>query len=206
MTKKHLPSLNDMNEISSNISIEEDADRLKDLINLFNLNIKKKEILRKNTLSELQDQTINQIQKRIENRPEEFTNKELVDYMKTFSDLLDKNTSLVDEDLNTIQLNNANEVNINIGTEYLSRDSRQRISSVVSDILNTINKEKQNDDIIDVEVTTKEEMEESSDVERPLEEESSGNRARIHRKSLSPKDNTRTNMNRRSKYPKRRIR
>ena len=204
--KDKLPSLKNIKDISTGIENEEDVEKLKNLINLFNLNIKKKEILRKNTLSELQDQTINQIQKRIENRPEEFTNKELVDYMKTFSDLLDKNTSLIDDDLNTIQLNNASEVNINIGTEYLSRDSRQRISSVVSDILNTINKQKQNEDIIDVEVKTKEEMEESSDVERPLEEESSGNRARIHRKSLSPKDNTRTNMNRRSKYPKRRIR
>lgn len=202
----NLPSLKDMESISTGIETEEDVDKLKNLINLFNLNIKKKEILRKETLSELQDQTINQIQKRIENRPEEFTNKELVDYMKTFSDLLDKNTSLIDDDLNTIQLNNASEVNINIGTEYLSRDSRQRISSVVSDILNSINKEQQNEDIIDVEVKTEEEMEESSDVERTPEEESSGNRAGIHRKSLSPKNNTRTNMNRRSKYPKRRIR
>lgn len=202
----NLPSLKDMESISTGIETEEDVDKLKNLINLFNLNIKKKEILRKETLSELQDQTINQIQKRIENRPDEFTNKELVDYMKTFSELLDKNTSLVDDDLNTIQLNNASEVNINIGTEYLSRDSRQRISSVVSDILNSINKEQQNENIIDVEVTTKKEMEEISDVERTSEEESSGNRARIHRKSLSPKNNTRINMNRRSKYPKRRIR
>ena len=204
--KDNLPSLKDMDSISTGIEIEEDVEKLKTLINLFNVNIKKKEILRKETLSDLQDKVIDQIQQRIDKRPDEFTNKELSDYMKTFSDMLDKNTSLVDDDLNTIQLNNASEVNINIGTAYLSRDSRQRISSVVSDILNTINKEKQNENIIDVEVTTKEEMEEISDVERTSEEESSRNRAGIHRKSLSPKNNTRTNMNRRSKYPKRRIR
>ena len=158
MSKDNLPSLNEYNKIYDGINKEEDIDKLKNLIDLFNVNIKKKEILRKQTLSQLQDKVLYQVQRRIENNPEEFTNKELNDFMKTFSDMLDRDATLIDDDINAIQLNSPQEVNININNEikYLDKDSRHRIANAVSNILNSIKEPSEEDEesnIIDVPVT-----------------------------------------------------
>ena len=55
-----------VDELEQKLVDETDIDELKNIINLFNLNIKKKDILRTSKLSDLQDKETEQIEKRIE--------------------------------------------------------------------------------------------------------------------------------------------
>lgn len=148
-----------LEELKDKISNETDIEQLKQVVNLFNLNIKKKEILRKGVISELQDKAIDQISERITKHGHEFSNKDLLDYTKTFKDLLDKNDSLDEDSITSIQFN-PTQININVEDNELNSESRQKVADAVKAIL----KRTQNENVVDVEVkTTNEEVEDEED-------------------------------------------
>ena len=55
-----------VDELEQKLVDETDIDELKNIINIFNLNIKKKDILRTSKLSDLQDRVTEQIGQRLE--------------------------------------------------------------------------------------------------------------------------------------------
>ena len=113
---------------------ETDMDSLNDMIKLFNLNLKKRNLIRSSKLSEVQDKVVEQIASRVEDRPDNFSNDDLLKYYKTIQDTLNKADMSLDQmEVPTIQVNQQ----INVGTNEFDRDSRKRILDTVNQILKT---------------------------------------------------------------------
>ena len=111
---------------------ETDIDDLNDIIKLFNVNLKKRNLIRSSKLSEVQDKVVEQIASRVEDRPDNFSNDDLLKYYKTIQDTLNKaDMSLEQMDVPTIQVNQQ----INVGTDEFDRESRKRILDTVNQIL-----------------------------------------------------------------------
>ena len=115
---------------------ETDPTKLRQLIDIFNLNIRKKDIIRATKLSALQDRVVNEMSERIINHSDNFSNKDLLDYFKTIQDTQNKTDTSIDNvniPIPTIQINH-NEVNMN-SDSVLSRESKNKVSQTVQKIL-----------------------------------------------------------------------
>ena len=129
-------------EMINSIMMEDDIDDLKDIVKLFNLNMKKRDLIRTSKLSEVQDKVVEQIAARVEDRPDNFSNDDLLKYYKTIQDTIAKtDTSLDKMETPSIQVNQQ----INVGTNEFDRESRKRILDTVQQILQASH------DVIDVE-------------------------------------------------------
>lgn len=137
MMEKQLPTLDSpIEDLENQLLQESDVENIKTIIDLFNVNIQKKNIIRTNKLNELQDKVYNQINERISNNADTFSNKDLLDYFKTIQETINK-SDISSEQLTIPQIQlNQNNVNFNIGTE-LNRDSRQKITEVIKNLLDT---------------------------------------------------------------------
>ena len=146
-----------MDEINDLILHETDLEQFNRIKSLFDLNIKKKELLRLSKLNELQDLTVDEISRRLENKPGEFNNKDLIEYFKIIQDTINKsNTSLDDIDISSIKVIQ-NQLNINVNDEnQLSRESKNKVINAVKAILNKAN----NENFIDIEKVESENIDE----------------------------------------------
>ena len=143
---KLLPSLNSSDEeLEKQLLEETDVENIKAIIDIFNLNIKRKDIIRTNKLNELQDRIYNLIDDRLINNPETFGNKTLLEYFKTVQETINK-SDISSENVVTpkIQLNQ-NNLNINMG-HTLNRDSRQNVLDAIKSIINNNQNVIQEDD------------------------------------------------------------
>lgn len=124
--------------IEQKILKEENPDELQDLIDLFNLNMKKKDIVRSARLSEVQDKIVDQMSKRVETRPDEFSNADLLNYHKTVQETLSKSDNTLDNvKVPSIQINQQFNVN-NADTDSFDKESRERILNTVNEILDEL--------------------------------------------------------------------
>lgn len=134
--KRELPTLKTPEEELEIQLLEEDnIDNIKAIIDLFNINIKKKNIIRTSKLNELQDKVYEQIDNRITLNADTFSNRELLEYFKVMQETINK--SEIDSEQVTapnIQVNQ-NNLNINMNSE-LNRESRQKITDAIKSILN----------------------------------------------------------------------
>lgn len=119
-----------------------DPNDLKDLTQLFNFNQAKKNLLRLQKLSVLNDDVVSKIERRLLERPDNFSNKDLLDYLQVINNVLDKQSKsqddVLDKPMITYQQNN--QVNVNIAND-LTRESRDKITDLISEILNSGNLE-----------------------------------------------------------------
>lgn len=119
-----------------------DPNDLKDLTQLFNFNQAKKNLLRLQKLSILNDGVVSKIERRLLERPDDFSNRELLDYLQVINSVLDKQSKsqddVLDKPMITYQQNN--QVNVNIAND-LTRESRDKITNLISEILNAGNLE-----------------------------------------------------------------
>lgn len=113
---------------------ETDPTELERIINMFNLNLKKKNIIRASKLSAVQDGVVAQMAKRVDLIPDAFSHKDLLDYHKSIQDTLTKNSNAMEDiDIPKIQINQQlnidnNEINFNVA-------SRKKIIDVVNSML-----------------------------------------------------------------------
>lgn len=152
-------------DILNQIITSTDANKTKDLTCLFNENQNKKTMLRMNKMSDLLDVITDQAMTRFTARPDEISNKELLDSMKVVSDLIEKGNKQINTQAEAplIQINQQNnEVNMGDTKGGLNRESRERVKNTVNDLLASLgltgmpNANKQPEpiaeDIIDIEV------------------------------------------------------
>ena len=135
-----------LDKINSVTSTEE----LKEVANLFNLNITKKELARGMLQDELLDLVLQQAGERLKKRPGELSTKDLLDYMTAFQNNLARTSSYVDkvENAPTIQVNNDNKkVNVTINT--LSRDSSDNILEALNQMLQSIGEGQSLENLVD---------------------------------------------------------
>lgn len=129
---------NTSNELVSKILAENDSKQIKDLTSLFNLNIKKKNVLRLLKLNDLLDNVNDTVIERVNKRSDELTMKELIDILTTTQSIIEKTNKTIEginED-NFIQLNQQNlNINLNNNTADIDEESRKKILDVVNNIL-----------------------------------------------------------------------
>ena len=120
---------------------ETDEQKVRDLTHLFNANQNKKTMARVNKLSDLLDTITDQALARFTARPDEISNKELFDGLKTVQDLIERGQKQVSGAGETplIQINQQNnEVNVGNTQSNLNRDSRERVKAAVLGLLDSI--------------------------------------------------------------------
>lgn len=124
-----------LNSVTESIVEEENLDKLKELMHIFNLNQAKKNALRVLKLNNLLDKVQDSMIDRFDKRPGEFSNTDLINYMNTVQSAIDranKSLNLIDESP-AITLNQVN-VNVNEDT-VLSRESREKITNAINALL-----------------------------------------------------------------------
>ncbi len=139
-------------DIVSKIVEEQDSDKLKDLVNLFNVNQSKKNIVRAEVFSRLLDKISLQMVERFDKKPGEFSNKDLLEYLTAVRTAIDK-TDILPENMNIPIIQNNTQVNVNIDNNELNRESKERIANAVTSILARL---KANNDVIDISDDVKE--------------------------------------------------
>lgn len=116
---------------------EQDPEKAKRIVNLFNLNIAKKNALRLNSINELLDTLLEQVGTRLEKCPDEFSNKDLIDYLNALYNAAEKSNKAVNSinELPAITINQQNNIIVD-PISSLSIDSRRKILDVMSALLN----------------------------------------------------------------------
>ena len=159
-------SLNDESKaIIDQIITETDEQKVRDLTHLFNANQNKKTMARVNKLSDLLDTITDQALERFTARPDEISNKELFDGLKTVQDLIERGQKQVSGAGETplIQINQQNnEVNVGNTTSSLNRDSRERVKAAVIGLLDSITNKQtvraEAEDIVTIDATEGDEV------------------------------------------------
>ena len=121
------------------LTSEKDKQKIQALEQQFNDIQYKKQLARISKLSDVQDMLTNQFYQRISQRPDEISNKEMLDGMKVVQDLIEKNQKRSEVAEEIPQLIQINQTEVNVGNS-LNRDSRERVKNAVLDILENINK------------------------------------------------------------------
>ena len=145
----------EVTELANQVLQETDVDKTKDLIALFNWNLSKKNVSRLLKLNNLYDAVSDQMVTRFATRSDQFTNSDLLDYLKTVQGAIDtsaKNLSQAEEAPPTIVHNNT-QINVNV-VDSFDRDAKERILAAITETINNAkNVNKNNDDVIEVEAT-----------------------------------------------------
>ena len=139
-------------DLVNSIQEETDPNKAQDLIALFNWNISKKNIARIHKLNNLYDSVTDQMALRFETKPDQFSNDDLINYMKTVQGAIDsssKNLSAIEEPPPQIIQNNT-QINVNVMDNF-DREARARILAAVQA---TLAAAQENPELIDYEDKT----------------------------------------------------
>lgn len=148
---------NELAVLEKQLIKEENLDEINEIVDLFNINLQKKNIIRSAKLSDVQDNVVNQIAERFDKKADEFSNEDLIKYYKVIQDTLTKtDTTMENVKAPSIQINQQ----INVDNMQFDAESRKRILGAVNDILNSENViEQPKEKITDVDITQESESE-----------------------------------------------
>ena len=108
-------------------------DEVNEIVEMFNVDLQKKNIIRSAKLSEVQDKVVDQMLLRLEERADNFSNDDLIKYHKIVNETLTKTDTTMDNiKTPTIQINQQ----VNVDSMTFDTDSRKRILAAVHDIIN----------------------------------------------------------------------
>lgn len=131
---------NKVESIANQIVKEDDYKKVRDLTDIFNLMQAKKNALRILKLTGLLDKIDDQIIKRFEMSPDNFSNKDLLDYLQIIQTTITKaNENLNNtKEISITPIQQNNQVNINI-INQLDRESRDKVADTVKFLLKQMN-------------------------------------------------------------------
>lgn len=124
------------------LTLEKDKQKMQAIEQQFNEIQRKKQLARISKLSDVQDMLTDQFYQRISQRPDEISNKEMLDGMKVVQDLMEKNQKHAEVAEEIPQLIQINQTEVNVGSN-LNRDSRERVKNAVLGLLSSINNAQQ---------------------------------------------------------------
>ena len=149
------------------IIAESDIEKTKDLTHLFNINQNKKTMIRIDKLSGLQDHLVDQFARRIAERPDEISNKELMDGIRIVQDIIERGQKQVEGVNQTplIQFNQQNNsVNLGDSSTQLNKESRDRVKNAVLSLLSGLSKPLPNETVdTSIEISESEEVGDETD-------------------------------------------
>ena len=118
--------------LASQVLAESDPEKAKQLIALFNWNISKKNTARILKMNDLYDEVTDQMILRFKTKADQFSNSDLLDYMKAVQGAIDtstKNLSQVEEPPTIVHQTNT-QINVNV-VDTFDRDSKDRILAAI---------------------------------------------------------------------------
>ena len=118
--------------LASQVLEESDPEKAKQLIALFNWNISKKNTARILKMNDLYDEVTDQMVLRFKTKADQFSNSDLLDYMKAVQGAIDtstKNLSQVEEPPTIVHQTNT-QINVNVVGTF-DRDSKDRILAAI---------------------------------------------------------------------------
>lgn len=121
-----------INNLANQILEEQDPEKAKDLISLFNWNISKKNTSRILKLNALYDDVTDQMVLRFKTKADQFSNSDVLDYMKAVQGAIDtstKNLSQIEDPPTILQQNNT-QINVNV-VDTFDRDAKERILAAI---------------------------------------------------------------------------
>ena len=149
------------------IIAESDIEKTKDLTHLFNINQNKKTMIRIDKLRGLQDHLVDQFARRIAERPDEISNKELMDGIRIVQDIIERGQKQVEGVAQTplIQFNQQNNsVNLGDSSTQLNKESRDRVKNAVLSLLSGLSKPLPNETVdTSIEISESEEVGDETD-------------------------------------------
>ena len=132
MTEKK-NELSTIDDLETRLMDEDNLDEINKIVEMFNVNLQKKNIIRSAKLSDVQDKVVQQMTDRFENRADSFSNDDLIKYHKIIQDTLTKTDTTMDNvKTPTIQINQQ----VNVDNITFNSESRKRILEAVNNILN----------------------------------------------------------------------
>ena len=132
MTEKK-NELSTIDDLETRLMGEDNLDEINKIVEMFNVNLQKKNIIRSAKLSDVQDKVVQQMTDRFENRADSFSNDDLIKYHKIIQDTLTKTDTTMDNvKTPTIQINQQ----VNVDNVTFNSESRKRILEAVNNILN----------------------------------------------------------------------
>lgn len=128
-----LAAVSDIQKLADCIQDEQNIAKTQDLISLFNWNLSKKNVARLVKLNNLYDAVTDQMATRFENKPDQFSNDDLLNYMKTLQGAIDtSNKQLQNAEQPAPQIiQNNTQINVAVNEHSFSRESRERILAAV---------------------------------------------------------------------------
>lgn len=167
--EENLPTSTDEQSVDILSRIQEIAtkEELKEVTNLFNLSITKKEMARALKQDELLDLVLKQAEEKLKKRPEELSTKDILDYMNAFQSNLEKTQNYIDkvEDSPTIQVNDNKKIVVNINA--LSRDSNENVLDAINKLIANMSDDKSLEDLVNsveiADIDATEEVDENAD-------------------------------------------
>lgn len=136
------------------IIAEDNPSKLKDLTHLFKVHMAKKNIIRLIKYYDMIDLVNAQTLQRLENRPDEISNKDLLSLMTGILTTIEKTSetlgTLDDTTTGLIINQQKNEVNINLAGANLDRDSKEKVVDAIKSLMSLISESKKESDVIDI--------------------------------------------------------
>lgn len=135
------PLETNIQDIAQQVIAEESLDKTKDLVALFNWNMSKKNVARLLKLNNLFDAVSDQMVERFMKKPDQFSNADLLDYLKTVQGAIDNSSKALSQtEEPPVIVQNNTQININTA-ESFNRESRAKIADAVFAILAKASKE-----------------------------------------------------------------
>lgn len=131
MDKKDLSLSTPMEDLETEIMETDDADALSDIIDIFNLSLQKRNIIRNKKLNDIQDKVVERMLEKLESEPWEFSNEDLIKFHKVIQDTLSKSSTIDKDEIPKIQINQQ----INVASVEFDRESRSKILAAVKSIM-----------------------------------------------------------------------
>ena len=135
-----VPLEKETTKVINNIVKADSTEELKSYVDMFSLNMAKKNAVRIAKLQNLLDKVTDQAITRAEKYPDEFSNKEIIDYMKVVQEQITTSQKSIETvgEQPVIQINNQkNEVNINVDAG-LSRESKTRVVDAIKALMEQV--------------------------------------------------------------------
>lgn len=118
---------------------ENDTSKLQNLTHLFKIHAAKRNLIRLIKYYDMLDLVNEQAMKRLEKRPDEIDNKDLLAFMNTLLNTVEKTTTslkVLDDTESLIINHQSNEVNINVNTgTNLTRESKEKVVDAIKSLM-----------------------------------------------------------------------
>ena len=128
----------DIVDIANQVMSEPSMDKTKDLVQLFNWHLSKKNVSRLLKLNSLYDKVSDQMETRLTLRGDQFSNSDLIDYLKTIQGAIDSSAKILSqaEEPPVIVQHNNTQINVNV-VDNFDRDAKERILAAIQATLQT---------------------------------------------------------------------